>query len=253
LPVLTDVRRIYRESLKPADSLFNLYLARPLAAVVVGALADTGVTPNQVTFAALATMIAGSVVLGAVPGWWGLALGIAGVELSYIFDCADGQLARLTKRTSEVGALLDFLMDELKAYLLVGALSARWFFQSQGGPEALIVGLASLIVVASALSLTRFVRTPEYARATGTKQLKHGEAAGAAHRADRSKLWPVEMAARAISQYPVTLPVFAIVDRLDLFLYAYGGLHLLYVGRTALPVLWKLGRRPKPAAGDGGG
>jgi phosphatidylglycerophosphate synthase len=241
--VLTDVRRIYKESLKPADSLFNLYLARPMAAVAVSAFSRTQVTPNQVTFLALGMMVAGVAMLAGIPGVWGLILGVGAIELSYVLDCADGQLARLTRRTSAVGALLDFLMDELKAYLLVGALATRWFLQDGGGPVALLVGVASLIVVASALSLTRFVRTPEYAQATGTKQLKHGEAAGAARGPNRSPLWPVQMAARAISQYPVTLPLFAIVDRLDLFLYAYGAVHLLYVGQTALVVLWRLGRR----------
>jgi phosphatidylglycerophosphate synthase len=35
------------------------------------------------------------------------------LELSYILDCTDGQLARLKHQTSPVGAHLDFLMDEL--------------------------------------------------------------------------------------------------------------------------------------------
>lgn len=118
--MFSNARRIYRESLKPADSLFNLYIARPPAAVIVAALAKTRVTPNQVTIISMLIQIAAAAVLIGVPGWVGLLIGVAGIELSYVFDCVDGQLARVTGRSSAVGGLFDFLMDELKAYVLIG-------------------------------------------------------------------------------------------------------------------------------------
>lgn len=245
--MLTEIRRIYRESQKPADSYFNLYLARPLAAVVVALLARTRTTPNQVSFLSIAVFQLAMVGLVLLPGWVGLLVGVGLVELSYVFDCADGQLARLTKRSSPVGALLDFLMDELKAYLLVAGIALRWFLQTDAGAYPLLLGLGTLVIIGSALSLTKFVRTPEYAEATGTKQLKHGEASGASHQRS-GPLWPVQLLARLISQYPTTLPLFAVADRLDLFLYAYAGVHVLYIGQTTLVVLWRLGRfAPRPA------
>ncbi|MCK6575611.1 CDP-alcohol phosphatidyltransferase family protein [Myxococcota bacterium] len=245
--MLQEIRRIYRESLKPADSLFNLYVARPPAAAVVAVLARTRATPNQVTFASIAIFVVAMVALAGLPGWAGLLAGVGLVELSYVFDCADGQLARLTKRSSPVGALLDFLMDELKAYLLVAGITVRAYLHDGGGVAALMVGLGTLVVIGSALALTKFVRTPEYAQATGTKPLAHGEASGAASRRT-SPLWPVQAAARLISQYPTTLPLFAVANRLDLFLYAYAAVHVLYIGQTSLVVLWRLGRfAPHPA------
>jgi len=57
------------------------------------------------------------------------------------------------------------------------------------------------------------------------------------------------MLARSISQYPFSLPIFAAVDRLDIFLYAYAAVHLLYLGRTTLVVLLRLGRFAPPDAG----
>ena len=42
-----------------------------------------------------------------------------------MLDCADGQLARLKGTSSPVGAHLDFLMDELKAFALVAAIAIR--------------------------------------------------------------------------------------------------------------------------------
>jgi len=208
---------------------------------VVAALARTRVTPNQVTLVSMVIAVAGFALLAAVPGTWGLVLGILGIELAYIFDCADGQLARVTGRTSPVGGELDFLMDEFKAYLLVAAIATRWHLHDDGGDTAIYVGLGTLVIIGWALASTRFFRTPEYAAATGTARQQHGQAAGAA-RARKTPLWPVEMLARLISQYPATLPIFAIVDRLDVFLYAYAAVHLLYVGRSAMIVLLRLGR-----------
>ena len=60
----------------------------------------------------------------------------------------------------------------------------------------------------------------------------------------------LDQAARLISQYPQTLPIFALFGALDAFLYAYGAVHLLYVGRTALVVTLKLGRFAPPPAAD---
>jgi hypothetical protein len=88
-------------------------------------MARTRATPNQVTFVSIGVFMCAAAALALLPGALGLWLGVALVELSYIFDCADGQLARVTGRSSSVGALLDFLMDELKAYLLIAAVAAR--------------------------------------------------------------------------------------------------------------------------------
>jgi phosphatidylglycerophosphate synthase len=250
--VFAEIRRIYRQSLKPADSYFNLYLARPLAAPFVALFARTRVTPNQITFLSIVVAALAMVPLVALPGPLGLWLGVAGIELAYVLDCVDGQLARVTGRTSAVGGELDFLMDELKAYLLVAAIAARWHLHGvaggASGEPALWIGLATLVTIGAALSLTRFVRTPEYAEATGTARQHHGQSAAAA-RQRKSPLWPVEMLARLISQYPASLPIFAVVDRLDVFLYAYGAVHLLYVGRTALVLLLRLGRFAPPGSG----
>lgn len=240
------IRTIYQQSLKTQDSLFNLYLARPLAAVVVALFEKTRVTPNQVTFMSLVVMllaVASFVGLGGAAGLW---LGVAMVELSYVFDCADGQLARLTGRSSPIGGELDFLMDELKAYLLVGSLGARWYLYDGQLDWVLLLTVVTLIVVASAISLTKFTRLPEYGEATGTTVAKHGESVGSGR---TGPLWPVKMVFRLISQYPVTLPIFAAFGAVDIFLYAYGAVHLLYVGQTSLVVLLRLGRFA-PAAPD---
>ena len=243
---------LYQQSLKPNDSIFNNYLARPLAAPLVYLLAKTRLTPNLVTFISTLIMLIALILFVSVSGPLGVAMGIIGIELSYIFDCVDGQLARVTGRSSEVGGDLDFMMDELKAYLLLVALGFRGTFIDEGLgwfiPEVwtfnlslwpLFCAILSLMITASAITLTRFIRSERYAIATGGVAQKHGQSAGEGR--SGGFLWPVKMAARLITQYPASIPLFAITNCLDLFLYAYGVLHLLYVAQASLGIFIKLG------------
>jgi len=244
---------LYRQSLKPSDSRFNLYFARPLAAPLVFWFSKTRITPNQITFVSTLIMIIAVLCLALVKGWIGLTAAIIGIELSYIFDCVDGQLARVTKRSSAVGGDLDFMMDEIKAYLLIAAVGFRgatqtasdwhwipnaWDWPIQTWP--LFCATLALVATSSAISLTRFIRSERYALATGSPPQGHGQSVGEGR--SGGPLWPIKMAARLITQYPASLPIFVITDTLDLFLYAYGILHLLYAGQASLGIFLKLGR-----------
>ena len=61
-----------------------------------------------------------------------------------MLDCADGQLARLKGTSSPVGAHLDFLMDELKAFVLVAAIAIRLWLPAHD-PRWLLEGLGGLV------------------------------------------------------------------------------------------------------------
>src|SRR5579863_5627995 len=122
----SEIVAIYRASKKKQDiNWFTEHVARPPAAVVVYALRGTRVTPNQVTFASAALAAVACAMIATLPGWGWLVAAAAVFELSFVLDCADGQLARLRKLASPRGHLLDFLMDELKAMALFGCVSVR--------------------------------------------------------------------------------------------------------------------------------
>ena len=72
-------------------------------------LARTRISPNQVTLLSILPMVAGVIAFVTLPGPMGLWLGVIGVELAYILDCADGQLARVTQTSSPVGGEPRFL------------------------------------------------------------------------------------------------------------------------------------------------
>jgi phosphatidylglycerophosphate synthase len=249
------IAEVYRRTQKPNDLLWNRFVARPLAALVLLPLASTRVTPNQVTLGTLVVFAAAAAVMALDGRWSGLIIGVGLLELAYVFDCVDGQLARLRGTSTPVGAHLDFLMDELKAFLLVAAVGVR-LWRADGRATWLLEALLALVAVASAISLTTFLRRPEYAAATGAR-VGHGRGdygegfvgeaapdapAGARGRALSPKRL-IEAAGSFVVHYPSYLVFVAIFDRIDLFLHAYLLVNAAHVGRSLLGITWKLGRR----------
>lgn len=248
--LLSEVGDVYRQSRKDKDIFWNVWVARPLAAALLLILRRTPLTPNQVTFAGIAVFFAAAGVLAATPGQWiGFLVGAAVLQLSYLLDCADGQLARLKGMTSKVGAYLDFLIDEVKALLLVAALSIRAWGQHPD-PDAtwLLVGLAGLTLVSVATSLTTFVRRPEYAGVEQAPGKPVVDAAPSGGDPIKLAVWAVMRLLRWLVHYPSWFVYVALldghpdVDGAVLFLAAYLGAYALYVGKTSLSVLFKLGR-----------
>jgi phosphatidylglycerophosphate synthase len=245
------IRDGYRRTSKPNDILWNRFVARPLAALLVAPLERTRITPNQVTLLSLVVFLAAAALLVLLPGPSGLLTAVIVLELSYVLDCVDGQLARLRGTSSPVGAHFDFLMDELKAFVLVAATAGRLWGDS-GDDRFLLEGLVALTAVASGISLTTFIRRPEYRAATGaavsqgTGDYGEGFAPKASAEPPRSAVRQLialgERLGRFLIHYPSYLLFVAIADRLDLFLHIYFAVHAAYAARALLGVTWKLGR-----------
>ena len=243
--MLNAVADAYRRTRKPKDIFWNKFVARPLAAVVIVPLARTRVTPNQITLVTLPVFLAGAALIAFRPGWGALCAGVGILELSYVLDCADGQLARLKGTSSPVGAHLDFLMDELKAFALVAAVAVR-LWRPAHEARWLLEGLAALVAVAGAISLTTFMRRPEYAAATGAAVAKgtgdYGEGFAAAAPPRRSPLALVEAIGRFVVHYPSYILFVALANRIDLFLHAYVAMNAAYAARSLLSIGRSLGR-----------
>src|SRR3954469_11765713 len=228
--MFASIADAYRRTQKPKDIFWNKYVARPAAAVLLVPLEKSPVTPNQVTFASLVFFAAAVAILVALPGQAGLVAAVLVIELSYVLDCADGQLARLRGTSTPIGAHLDFLMDELKAFLLVAVVGVR-LWRADGDARWLLEALGGLVAVASAISLTTFLRRPEYAAATGAR-VGHGrgdygegfagetapEAPAGARARSLSPKRLIEAAGSFLVHYPSYLVFVAIFDRMDLFL-----------------------------------
>jgi phosphatidylglycerophosphate synthase len=244
--VLAEIAAIYRASKKKKDiNFWTEWVCRPPAAAVVYALQGTRVTPNQVTF--LATFVAfGSCALFILlPGWWGAIVAALVFEASFVLDCVDGQLARIRKTASTIGHHLDFLMDEIKAFFVFGAITVRLWLGAATpaeGDRFLVVGLCGMACLGSGLCLTTFMRRAEYGAPPPTED---GQPVQLAARRGAARLVSlVERAARVVVHYPSYLLLVALVPpgRLDFYFWAYTAVNALYAARSFLTITVKLGR-----------
>ncbi|MEO6776420.1 MAG: CDP-alcohol phosphatidyltransferase family protein [Kofleriaceae bacterium] len=240
----SEVAAIYRQSKKKQDiNWFTEWIARPPAAVVVYALRGTPITPNQVTFLSAFIAAAACALLIACLGWVPLVIAVALFEVSFVLDCADGMLARLRKVASPLGHLLDFLMDELKAMLLYGAVTVR-MWRETGDARMLLVGLAGGFCLASGIALTSFMRRPEYGAKPPTQD---GQPADM-HKPRSLVGWAafaIEWPARIVVHYPQYIWICALADRIDVYFWAYGAVNALYLAKSLAVILVRLGRFAK--------
>ena len=245
--VLAAVRDIYRQSKKKRDNFWTEWVSRPPAAVIVWMLRPTPVTPNQVSFVAIAVAAAGCAALIFWRTWLGLIVGGLTLQLAYIIDCVDGQLARLKNQSSAVGALLDFMLDEVKAFLVIASSVTRLYLQTND-PRWLLFGLGGLFSAAVGITLTTFMRRPEYLEFTGAPPLLPATERGDHAPKSLSPLALVEALGKYVLHYPSWFLFVCAANRLDIFVYAYLGAHILYLGRSSLIILLKLGRPARPKA-----
>jgi hypothetical protein len=241
--MFSEIATLYRQSRKPHDIVWNNYVSRPAAAFVLHFLRRTPLTPNQVTFASLVVALGGAALMVVWPTWVGLIVAAVVLQASYVLDCVDGQLARLKSMSTPVGAHLDFLMDELKAFAVLGAVGVRlWLVK--GDLYYLCATILGLAILASAISLTTFIRRPEYAPPPPTS----GMAPPPPLPKDPIKLAVrvVVGLAKFIAHYPSYMLFLALVDRIEFYFYAYIAVHIVYFGKSMLAIMWKLGRGSAP-------
>src|SRR5262245_43520320 len=224
--MLRTAIEVYRITRKKHDLLFNVYMMRPVAAVVVAGMAKTPITPNQVTLLNLFVFLVAIAMFVALPDYRGGVIAVLVLELSYCLDCVDGMLARFKKMASKEGHLFDFFTDEIKAVLLASALPIRFWRGgglgldgtewAPGTPAFLLAGIAGAVVLASATSLTNFVRRPEVSGRESTVEAHYETVEEAKPKSVVGKLGGlVTTFLRFLNHYPSHIWIFALAGRLD--------------------------------------
>ncbi len=125
------------------------YVYRPVSRPIAGVCARWGITPDQAT--GFSTVLAGAAALLLGLGFYAAGGGL--VLVAAVFDCVDGDLARLTNRVTRKGAFLDSVLDRWADAALILALGFS-------NPDRF--GLLSSLAVVGAL-ITSYTR----ARAQG--------------------------------------------------------------------------------------
>jgi phosphatidylglycerophosphate synthase len=231
-----NVALVYKKTRKLPDLFWNLYVCRPIAAVFVDLLKDTRVTPNQVTIAAVFVAAGSAAMFIAWPGYAGLVAAALVFEFSYVLDCVDGMLARWRGIQSTPGHLLDFLMDEIKAFVMLAAVAVR-LYRDRHDVAFLFFGIGGLVALASGIALTTFMRRPEIAG----DPAKSAAAAAPASLLRRAVRF-VEGIAKFLIHYPSYILYAAIAGRIEYYFFPYIAVNAVYAARAFLGVALRFGR-----------
>ncbi len=142
----------YWKSLKPlaVEEPVDVWIHRPLAYVLSKVLYPTPISPNLVTMISIVFGVAGGLAFFSTGVPHHMQIGGLCIFLSAIFDCADGQLARMRGTSSVFGRMLDGVADLVVSVAAVGG--AIWVIWSKHH-SPLTVGLAALaLCVATAVT-----------------------------------------------------------------------------------------------------
>ncbi len=133
---------------KPSDrfvlKFIKLYISAPLSARLVRYFPDA--SPAIFTFTACGAGILAGVVFGLGNAWAGALLAIC----AQVLDGVDGQVARLTGRSSPKGAMLDSFLDRYMDFSLIFGIFFYCLRFSCGEGGVLAVGWLVLITALAA-------------------------------------------------------------------------------------------------------
>jgi len=140
----------YKKSLKMTEieEFFDLVFYRPLALLVVKIVYPTNITPNQLTITAIFIGLASGIVYATgLPH--AAVYGALLFMLYNIFDCSDGQLARLKKNGTHVGRIIDGIADYISTAAVFVGLGLGYYDHSYSYSmwwTLLIIAAASNVV-----------------------------------------------------------------------------------------------------------
>lgn len=142
----------------------DTWIHKVARATVSRPLARTRVQPNHLTTLRLVGGIAaaGCFAVGA-PGWWGI--GVALFLVSMLLDRADGDLARLTGRTSPFGHRYDLVSDAANNAVAFAGIGIGLRESAMLGGWAVPLGLLAGLAVATVLWVVMRLEEGQGARA----------------------------------------------------------------------------------------
>jgi phosphatidylglycerophosphate synthase len=150
----------YKKSLKMAEveEVIDLVLYRPLAFLLVISVYNTKIKPDHLTIAAIVMGLFGGLFY-SLGSHSGCVFGVLFYLLFNIFDCSDGQLARLKRNGTSVGRLLDGIADYIAAIAIYTGIAIG--YSNKTGQPSLMLLLLSLAGISIIIqeSLVDYFRT----------------------------------------------------------------------------------------------
>jgi phosphatidylglycerophosphate synthase len=203
-----------------ASESFFTKIIRRFSVPLSGWLVRAGVTPTLTTLAGLA--------LAGVAAWClaqgNYAAGVAGGVLYYmsmIFDCSDGEVARLTVRDSAFGAWLETIVDYVTYFLVLAGLTIASL--NRPGADAQVAAAVVAVVGSLVVSIgAGYLRHRVAARNPGQFDESSARALASASPLHRFASWSRQWIKR--SSVAHLLIALALVNQLSwlLYLWAFG-------------------------------
>ncbi|MBU2540545.1 MAG: CDP-alcohol phosphatidyltransferase family protein [Candidatus Omnitrophica bacterium] len=191
---------------------------------LVSLLKDTSITANQLTLISLSVVIIASFII-ALGNYAGLIIAAILLQISFILDNADGQLARYRKQASAFGHWLDSTCDRLCELFILMALTYRFSFAND---KALFFGFFSLFLIYYYNGLE--LRNPAYVDPKEKNKIEAKEGAFFSQlRVVKNRLKWIPF--NTGEQY-FLFSLFLVLNRIDLFFYffiCYGSLFIIFL------------------------
>ncbi len=139
-------RRHLRETFRPREEWWSRVFATPVAYRILLVVADWRlITPNRLTLLSLLTALVACLLITTGEDA-NLLIAAAAIQVSYILDCMDGQLARYRRASSRFGAFVDKWSDYVKFPGILLALTVDAFHRDPS-LTPVIVGFAAVVLV----------------------------------------------------------------------------------------------------------
>ena len=165
-------RSLKEETWYPFLKYFRVerYFTRPVASLIVRALYHTKITPNHLTYMAFYLgILSGMIYCFGEPFYF--VIGGILIQLSSVFDCADGMLARSKDRCTRFGAYLDLFLDRITDFFLLSGIVIGYYVYS-GNLKFFVAGIFAVALSFLEMSLHYIIRAYK-------QREKPGEAAAA--------------------------------------------------------------------------
>jgi len=111
------------------EGIVGTLLIRKISIRITKYIARTNLTPNQITFISFLIGIVGAYFISSGI-WRDLIIGGILIQLSYVFDNVDGEIARLKGLGSAKGAFIDATLDRIKEGAIFVAISMAVYAQT---------------------------------------------------------------------------------------------------------------------------
>lgn len=109
---------------RPTDIWTN-YLYYTFSLRLVYLIRNTRITPNMLTLSSLILVLLGCIGFATGERTY-VVSGLIVIQISYVLDCADGQLARYKQQFSPLGGWLDQTADRIKEFVILFSLASGY-------------------------------------------------------------------------------------------------------------------------------